>query len=407
MAGPLIGLKVLDMSRVLAGPWAGQVFADLGADVIKIERPVAGDDTRHWGPPNHSSGESAYYLSTNRGKKSLAVDITTVEGQAIIKRLVAESDILLENYKVGGLKKYGLDYDALKAVKPDLIYCSITGFGQDGPYADEAGYDLMIQAMGGFMGITGKPDGTPGGGPQKLGVAISDLSTGLYSVIAILAALRHRDAMGEGQHIDMSLLDVTVGLLANQNMNYLISGENPKRMGNAHMNIVPYQDFPTKDGHIIVAAGNDRQFQAFLGLAGDKGAALASDARYTSNADRVKNRDSLIPKLEEILRERTTAEWIEALNGAKVPCGPINTIDDIVADPQVQHRGMYFNLPHARGTVLQVKTPISYSKTKLSYDKAPPMLGEDTVKVLKQLGYNDDEINTMLAAGIIGGNADV
>jgi len=408
MAGPLKDIKVLDLSRVLAGPWAGQLLADLGADVTKVEHPKGGDDTRAWGPPyfkdadGNDTAESAYYLSANRGKRSIAVDISKPEGQAVVHRLAEQADIVLENFKVGGLKKYNLDYVSIKATNPSILYCSITGFGQDGPYAKRAGYDFMIQAMGGLMSVTGVPEGEPGAGPQKLGIAISDLATGLYGVIGLLAALHHRTATGEGQHIDMSLMDVTVGLLANQNMNYLVGGTSPKRMGNAHLNIVPYQDFETADGHMILAAGNDRQFQAFLSVAGKKGAALAGDPRFTTNPLRVENRAALVPKLADIMRGKATAEWLGILDEVKVPCGPINTIEQVHADPQMIHRGIKVDIPHPDGgTVPQVTTPIKFSETHLSYTKAPPKLAEDTDALLTEAGYSAEEIAEMRASGFV------
>ena len=408
--GPLAGIKILDMSRVLAGPWAGQLLADLGADVIKVERPGVGDDTRNWGSAGNGNGkqddgeghESAYYLAANRGKRSITVDIGAPEGQEIIRRLAKDVDIIIENYKVGGLAKYGLDYDAMKVVNPAIIYCSITGFGQDGPYAARAGYDFIIQGLGGMMSITGESDDA-GGGPQKVGVAISDLTTGLYSTIAILAAIRHRDQTGEGQYIDMALLDVTVGMLANQNMNYLVDGIVPKRLGNAHPNIVPYQTFGTKDGHIILAVGNDRQFRALLTAAGHE--EMIVDERWLTNNDRVTHRVELEEALKPIMMERTTHEWVEALEHAHVPCGPINDIADTFADPQVQARGLKIELDHPQmGTVPQVKTPIKYSKTELEYNRAPPMLGADTVEVLKENGWSDEDISGYIARGIITQN---
>ena len=393
--GPLAGIKVLDLSRVLAGPWASQILADMGADVIKVERPGSGDDTRSWGPPwlldadGAETSDAAYFMATNRGKRSLAIDITSKDGQQVIRDLASASDIVVENFKVGGLAKYSLDYDSLKMIKPDLIWCSVTGFGQDGPYANRAGYDFMIQAMGGLMSITGEPDGEPGGGPQKVGVAMSDVATGLYSAIGILGALHHRNATGEGQHIDMSLLDVTVGMLANQNMNWLVGGKQPVRHGNAHPNIVPYQAFGTKDGHMILAVGNDRQFKAFCDEAGQP--ALATDARFATNRARVENRDALVPLVTDIMTTRTTAEWLSSLEGCHVPCGPINTIAEAFEDPQVIARGMKMDLPHsAAGSVAQVATPIKYSATPLEYKAGPPVLGEHTDEILAELKEKKD-----------------
>ncbi len=403
--GPLKGLKVLDLSRVLAGPWAGQLLADLGADVIKVEKPGVGDDTRGWGPSclrdsdGNKTRESAYFLSANRGKRSIAVDISSSQGQEIIRELSKKVDIVIENYKVGGLAKYGLGHEALIDVNPALIYCSVTGFGQDGPYAERAGYDFMIQAMGGLMSVTGDREEN-GGGPQKVGVAISDLTTGLYATVAILGAIRHRDQTGEGQFIDMALLDVTAGILANQNMNYMISGNVPRCLGNAHPNIVPYQTFATKDGHIVLAVGNDRQFKSFVKVAARDD--LIADERFTINNDRVKNREILEPILDAIMLKRTTQAWIEALEYAHVPCGPINTIKQVFDDPQIQHRGMQVELDHGLGCkVQQVRTPIKYSKTELEYNRPPPMLGADTKAVLLENGWSDEDISGYIARGVI------
>lgn len=340
--GALSHIRVLDLSRVLAGPWCAQTLADLGADVIKVERPESGDDTRHWGPPylkapdGADTREAAYYLAANRNKRSVTVDIATPEGQRIVRELAAQCDVVLENYKVGQLAKYGLDFESLKAVKPDLVYCSVTGFGQTGPYAHRAGYDFIIQGMGGFMSITGERDGLPGGGPQKAGVAIADLATGLYSTIAILAALAHRDRTGCGQHIDMALLDVQVALLANMNTNFLASGKPPVRWGNAHPNIVPYQTFETSDGWIIVAVGNDGQFRKFVEAGGR--AALADDERFATNPARVRHRDTLVPIIAEMTKTRTKREWLDALEALGVPCGPINDLDEVFDDEQVRAR---------------------------------------------------------------------
>ncbi|MGI9464571.1 MAG: CaiB/BaiF CoA transferase family protein, partial [Aestuariivirgaceae bacterium] len=335
MAGPLSNIRVLDLSRILAGPWASQTLADLGAEVIKVERPGSGDDTRSWGPPfikqpDGSTGDAAYFLSTNRGKRSVEIDMSVPAGQDLIRRLAAKCDIVIENFKVGGLKKYGLDYDSLKQRYPGLIYCSITGFGQNGPYAARAGYDFMIQGMGGIMSITGQPDGAPGAEPMKPGMAYADIFTGLYSVIAILGALHHRDKTGQGQHIDMALLDSQVAVLGNQALNYLVSGKVPTRLGNAHPNIVPYQTFPTADGHIIIAVGNDRQFRTFCALADL--AHVADDERFSSNRGRVAHRDELVSLLAKAVTHKTTAQWIDILEEAAVPCGPINRIDQVFAD---------------------------------------------------------------------------
>lgn len=399
MAGALSHIRVLDLSRILAGPWAGQILADLGADVIKVERPGPGDDTRGWGPPwikddqGQDTSVASYYLCANRNKRSITVDITKPEGQDIVRRLAAQSDVVLENFKLGGLKQYGLDYDSLKAVNPRLVYCSITGFGQDGPYAPRAGYDFLIQGLGGLMSITGRPDGEPGAGPMKVGVALTDILTGLYATNAVLAALAWREKSGEGQYIDMALLDVQVACLANQAMNYLATGSNPRRMGNAHPSIVPYQDFPTEDGHMILAIGNDGQFARFCEVAGRP--ELAADARFATNRARVENRAELIPLLNEITATRTTTEWIAQLEARAVPCGPINGLAEVFSDPQVQARGLAVKMPHPEaGEVPLVASPIRLSKTPVEYRRAPPLVGEHTDEILADLGVD--------AAGIAG-----
>ncbi len=410
MSGALSHLRVVDLSRVLAGPWASQLLADLGAEVVKIEKPGCGDDTRSWGPPwlpdgnGEPSQEAAYYLCTNRNKQSLTVDITRPEGQAIVRELVAGADVLLENFKVGGLKAYGLDYASLKAINPKLVYCSITGFGQDGPYAARAGYDFLIQGMGGLMSLTGTPDGEPGAGPQKVGVALTDILTGLYASNAILAALAHRDRdgfrTGDGQHIDLALLDVQIACLANQAMNYLVSGKPPRRMGNAHPNIVPYQDFPTADGDMILAIGNDGQFARFCEIAGHP--EWAGDERFASNAARVKHRTALIPLLRQSTVMRTTAEWIAVLENAAVPCGPINDLAAVFADPQVQARGMRIDMAHALGgSTPQVANPIHLSATPIEYRSAPPTLGQHSDAILRALGRSNAEISTLRETGVI------
>jgi glutaryl-CoA transferase len=410
MNGALSHLKVLDLSRVLAGPWASQLLADLGAEVIKVEKPGGGDDTRTWGPPWLADGdgqptrEAAYFQCTNRNKQSLAVDITRPEGQAIIRRLAADADVVLENFKVGGLKAYGLDYASLAALNPKLVYCSITGFGQDGPYAERAGYDFLIQGMGGLMSLTGVPEGEPGAGPQKVGVALTDILTGLYAGNAILAALAWRDRdgfrSGQGQHIDLALLDVQVACLANQAMNYLVSGSAPRRMGNAHPNIVPYQDFPTADGDMILAIGNDGQFARFCTIAGHP--EWVADDRFASNAARVRNRQVLIPLLRQATVMRPTADWITALESVNVPCGPINDLAAVFADPQIVARGMRREMPHALGgNAPQVANPIHLSATPVDYRCAPPTLGQDSATILGALGYSADDITALHDKGVI------
>ncbi|MBC3872800.1 CaiB/BaiF CoA transferase family protein [Undibacterium flavidum] len=400
-------IRVLDLTRVLAGPWCSQNLADLGAEVIKVERPGSGDDTRSWGPPylkdhaGNNTSEAAYYLAANRGKQAITVDISTPEGQEIIRALVLQSDVVLENYKVGQLKKYGLDYASLQQIKPDIVYCSITGFGQNGPYAQRAGYDFIIQGMGGLMSLTGERDDLPGGGPQKAGVAITDLMTGMYATIAVLAALTHRDKTGEGQYIDMALLDVQVAMLANMGANYLHSGKAPQRWGNAHQNIVPYQTFATSDGHIIVAAGNDAQYRKFVQI-GDK-PELAEDQRFLTNPLRVQHRDILVPILAAMVQCKSKAEWISALEAAGVPCGPINNLDEVFHDSQVQARHMQIDMPHpCSGTVKLVASPLKLSKTPVQYEQAPPLLGQHTEHCLQQLlNFDDAKITHLKANGII------
>ncbi|WP_205521438.1 CaiB/BaiF CoA transferase family protein [Pseudomonas viridiflava] len=407
MMGALSHIRVLDLSRVLAGPWAGQILADLGADVIKVERPVCGDDTRSWGPPflkdeaGQNTTEAAYYLSANRNKQSVTIDFTRPEGQRLVRKLVAKSDIVIENFKVGGLAAYGLDYASLKAVNPKLIYCSITGFGQTGPYAKRAGYDFMIQGLGGLMSLTGRPDGDEGGGPVKVGVALTDILTGLYSTTAILAALAHRDQSGVGQYIDMALLDVQVACLANQAMNYLTTGVAPKRLGNAHPNIVPYQDFPTADGDFILTVGNDSQFRKFAEVAGQS--QWATDPRFLTNKLRVANRGELIPLIRQATVFKTTAQWVDELEVAGVPCGPVNDLAQVFDDPQVLARGLAIELPHALGgRVAQVASPIRLSETPVEYRRAPPLLGEHTAQVLQALlGMSGDEVVALREAGVL------
>ncbi len=387
--GALSGLKVLDLSRVLAGPWAGQMLADLGADVVKIERPVMGDDTRAWGPPylkdtqGRDTSEAAYYLSANRNKRSVAIDFTQPQGQQSLRELVKHADVLIENFKVGGLTAYGLDYASLQAINPRLIFCSITGFGQDGPYAQRAGYDFMIQGLGGLMSVTGRADDEAGAGPVKVGVALTDILTGLYASNAILAALAERERSGQGQYIDLALLDVQVACLANQGLNYLTTGQSPMRMGNAHPNIVPYQDFPTADGNFILTVGNDAQFAKFCGVAGHPEWAL--DGRFASNAARVANRAELIPLMRQVTVFRTTSQWIADLEQAGVPCGPINNLEQVFADPQVQARGLKIKMEHPLSGELElVANPIRLSRTPVSYRLPPPLLDQHGSEVLRE-----------------------
>lgn len=407
MAGPLQNIRVLDLTRVLAGPWSTQILADFGAEVIKIEKPGEGDDTRGWGPPfltnpDGSRGDAAYYLSANRGKQSVAIDMAKPEGQKLLQDLARNCDVVMENFKVGGLKKYGLDYESLKTINPKLIYCSITGFGQTGPYAQRAGYDFMIQGMGGIMSITGQPDGTPGAEPVKTGVAFADVFTGLYATIGVLAALHHRDKTGEGQYLDLALLDTQVAVLANQALNFLVGGKAPKRLGNAHPNIVPYQTFATADGFIIIAVGNDRQFREYTKIAGVP--EVAQDPRFLTNSDRVGNREALIALLVEPMTRRKTAEWIAALEAAAVPCGPINTIDQVFTDPQVEARGLNVTLARADGTKTPgVANPVRFSATPIEYSTAPPALGNATEEVLRRvLGLTPEQVGKLRDSASIG-----
>lgn len=407
MAGALSHIRVLDLSRVLAGPWCGQILGDLGAEVIKVERPGSGDDTRHWGPPyikdaeGNDSREAAYFQSANRNKQSVTLDFTQPEGQRLVRELVVQCDVLLENFKVGGLVAYGLDYESLKAINPRLIYCSITGFGQTGPYAKRAGYDFMIQGLGGLMSLTGRPEGEEGAGPMKVGVALTDILTGLYATVGVLAALNQREQSGIGQHIDVALLDVQVACLANQAMNYLTTGLSPKRLGNAHPNIVPYQDFPSADGNFILAVGNDGQFRKFCEVAGI--AQLADDPRFASNKARVAHRAELIPLLRQATVFKTTAQWVELLEKAGVPCGPINDLQQVFADPQVQARGLRLDLPNALGsTTPQVASPLRLSETPVAYHSAPPLLGQHTDTLLRNLlGMSDAQVAQLREAGVI------
>lgn len=391
----LSGLRVLDLSRVLAGPWAGQLLADLGADVVKIERPGSGDDTRAWGPPylqdteGRDTSEAAYFLCANRNKRSMAIDFTQPAGQETIRQLVAEADVLIENFKVGGLAAYGLDYASLKALNPRLIYCSITGFGQNGPYAERAGYDFMIQAIGGLMSVTGRADDEPGAGPVKVGVAVTDILTGLYASNAVLAALAERERSGLGQHIDLALLDVQVACMANQSLNYLTTGQAPARMGNAHPNIVPYQDFPSADGDFILTVGNDGQFRRFCEVAGYP--EWADDPRFATNAQRVGNRKILIPLIRQVTVFRSTEQWMADLGAAGVPCGPINNLQQVFEDPQVRARGLRITMEHAlSGQVDLVANPIRLSRTPVRYRSAPPLLDQHAAQVRRDwLGSAD------------------
>jgi len=389
-SGPLVGIRVLDLSRVLAGPWATQTLADLGAEVIKIERPGTGDDTRQWGPPftvkaDGSRGDAAYFLCANRGKKSVELDIATPEGAAVIRDLVASCDVLVENFKTGGLKKYGLDYASLSAINPRLVYCSITGFGQDGPDAHRAGYDYMIQAIGGLMSVTGQPDGAPGAEPMKVGVAVVDLFTGLYASNAILAALMHARATGEGQQIDIALFDVQAAMLANQASNYFVSGTAPGRMGNAHPNLAPYQLFPCTDGMVVIAVGNDGQFRALAEALGAPG--LGTDPRFVTNALRIEHRAAMTAEVSALTAGHDMAGLMAALEAANVPCGPVNTIDQVFDEPQAKHRGLEIEQGRSDLThpVRTVASPIRMSRTPVEYHRAPPALGADTQDVLGQI----------------------
>jgi len=407
MARPLDNVRVLDLTRILAGPWATQNLADLGAEVVKIERPGRGDDTRTWGPPwlkaadGTDTHEAAYFLSVNRGKKSVTLDISRPEGQAILRDLAAKSDVLVENYKVGDLARYGLDYPRIHAVNPRIVYCSVTGFGQTGPYAPRPGYDFIFQGMGGLMSITGERDALPGGGPQKVGIAVTDVMTGMYAALAIVAALRHRDATGAGQYIDMALFDAIVAFNSNQILNFWCSGEIPRRYGNAHANIVPYEVFPSADGHIILAVGNDGQFASFCAVAGRQ--ELVTDPRFRTNPDRVRNRDTLVPIVQEIVRGHPSRWWIERLEAAGVPCGPINNMGEVFEDPQVRHRGMRVEIPHPLGVpVPSVANPMRFSETPIAYDRPPPLLGEHTDAVLGEvLGFDSGRMRALRDAGIV------
>ncbi len=412
--GALAGIKVLDLSRVLAGPWCTQQLADLGADVVKVERPGSGDDTRHWGPPflhdaaGQPTAEASYYSACNRNKRSITVDMAHPEGQALLRRMALQADVVVENFKAGGLARYGLDDASLRPHNPRLVYCSITGFGQDGPYAGRAGYDLMVQALCGLMSITGHADGEPGGGPLRAGVAVIDLFTGLYASNAILAALHARQASGQGQYIDMALLDTGMALLANQAAGYLATGQAPQRMGNAHPSLAPYQDLRTRDGHVLLAIGNDGQFARFCAAAGHP--EWAEDPRFATNTARVRHRDALLACMAPVLQARTSAEWIALLQDKAVPCGPINTIAQAFDDPQVRARGLRLELPRWRAheapgsgpaRIAGVASPMRLSATPVAYRNAPPALGQHTDEVLRELGLDAGAIAALRTSGAL------
>jgi len=407
MSGPLSHIRVLDLSRVLAGPWAGQNLADLGAEVIKVERPKSGDDSRAFGPPwmKDSAGkettEAAYFMAANRGKKSVTVNLTHPEGQRVVRELAAKCDVLIENYKVGDLDRYGLGYKDLAALNPGLVYCSVTGFGQTGPYRERPGYDFMAQGMGGLMSLNGEPDEVPGGGPMRVGVPVIDIFSGMYATIAICAAIANRAETGKGQHLDIALLDSCLALLANQGMSYLATGESPKRIGNTHPTIVPYQVFNTSDGAMILACGNDNLFGKFCSVAGCE--PLALDPRFARNGDRVKNRDTLVPLLAEIFARRTTGDWVNALEAAGVPSGPINTVAQAFADPQVEARGMKVRLPHPlAGEVPLIGSPMKFSATPVRHELPPPVLGQHSEEILKRmLGMSAEDVAKLRASGAI------
>ncbi len=407
MAGPLSHIRVLDLSRVLAGPWAGQNMADLGAEVIKVERPGIGDDSRAFGPPwvkdkeGHDTKDSAYYTSANRGKKSVSVNLSRSEGQAIVRELARVSDVLIENYKFGDLARYGLGYDDLKAINPGLIYCSVTGFGQTGPYREHPGYDFMVQGMGGMMSVTGVPDGAPGGGPQRAGVPVADIITGMYASIAICAAIAHRAVTGIGQHLDLALLDSQIALLAYQNTNYFSTGIAPGRIGNLHPNIVPYQPFKTSDGDVILACGNDNLYRKFCAAAGC--AQYADDPRFATNGKRVENRAELTRLLQDVFATRTTKEWVAVLEAAGVANGPINTLAEVYEEPQVKARGIRVEMDHpVAGRLSTVASPMRFSATPVEYKLPPPLVGQHTEEVLRGLlGKTDADIAALRAAGVL------
>ncbi|TAK40374.1 MAG: CoA transferase [Betaproteobacteria bacterium] len=407
MPGPLSHVRVLDLSRVLAGPWAGQNLADLGAEVLKVERPKLGDDSRTYGPPwikdreGRDTKDSAYFTSANRGKKSVTINLAVPRGQALVRELARASDVLIENYKFGDLARYGLGYVDLKALNPRLIYCSVTGFGQTGPYRERPGYDFMIQGMGGMMSVTGEPDGAPGGGPQRAGVPVADIITGMYASIAICAALAHRAESGLGQHLDLALLDSQIALLAYQNTNYFATGTPPRRIGNLHPNIVPYQPFRTRDGEVILACGNDNLYRKFCEAAGCP--ALATDARFVTNGKRVENRAELTRLLQEVFLQRSTREWVELLETAGVPNGPINDIAQVFEEPQVKARGIRIELEHpVAGKLATVASPMRFSGTPLEHRAAPPLLGQHTDEILRGiLGKTDAELARLHADGVI------